>query len=230
MQACFGSELLIYQPIRCILRIINVKGVTIVQINTIKGLKISLFLLFGLAVAGCSQDAGEKEADITTTGENETFQEETVMHNAEVFFGKGAKGVGKAIEKIFSKYGEPNAYMTGSEAGAGLVIGVRYGDGDLFHKIEGTQPIHWTGPSIGLDIGADAAKVFTLVYNLYDTEEIFTRFAAVEGQFFIIGGAGVSVHKKKDIVIAQVRIGVGLRSQLSVGYLKFTKKRSMLPF
>ena len=200
------------------------------NVTTIKGWKISLFLMFGLAIAGCSQNAADKEADITSTGEGETFQEETVMHNAEVFFGKGAKGVGQAIESIFSKYGEPNAYMTGSEAGAGLVVGVRYGGGDLFHKIEGKQPIHWTGPSIGLDIGADAAKVFTLVYNLYDTEEIFTRFAAVEGQFYIIGGAGVSVHKKNDIVIAQIRLGVGLRSQLSIGYLKFTKKRSMLPF
>lgn len=200
------------------------------QMNTIKAWKIGLFIVLGMALAGCSQNTGEKEQDITSTGESDTFQEETVMHNAEVFFGKGAKGVGQAIEKLFAKYGEPNAYMTGREAGAGLVIGVRYGNGQLFHKIEGKQDIHWTGPSIGLDVGADAAKVFTLVYNLYDSEEIFSRFAAVEGQFFLVGGIGVSVHKKDDIVIAQVRLGVGLRTQLSLGYLKFGKKQSLLPF
>ena len=192
--------------------------------------KICLFLAFGLAITGCSQSAGEKEQDITASGENDTFQEETIMHNAEVFFGKGAKGVAQALEQLFSKYGEPNAYMTGKEAGAGLVVGVRYGNGQLFHKIEGQQDIHWTGPSIGLDVGANAAEVFTLIYNLYDTEEIYSRFAAAEGQFFLVGGAGVSVHKKGDIVIAQVRLGVGLRSQLSVGYLKFSKERSLLPF
>jgi len=205
-------------------------GATTVKKNITNTWKICLFLAFGLAITGCSQSAGEKEQDITASGENDTFQEETIMHNAEVFFGKGAKGVAQALEQLFSKYGEPNAYMTGKEAGAGLVVGVRYGNGQLFHKIEGQQDIHWTGPSIGLDVGANAAEVFTLIYNLYDTEEIYSRFAAAEGQFFLVGGAGVSVHKKGDIVIAQVRLGVGLRSQLSVGYLKFSKERSLLPF
>ncbi len=200
------------------------------QINTMKSWKIGIFLALSLVISGCSKDTGNTKKDITRNGKTDTFQEETVMHNAEVFFGKGAKGVGQAVEQLFSKYGEPNAYMTGSEAGAGLVLGVRYGNGQLFHRIEGKKDIHWTGPSIGLDIGADAAKVFTLVYNLYDSEEIFSRFPAVEGQFFIIGGAGVSVHKKDDIVIAQIRVGVGLRTQLSLGYLKFTKERAMLPF
>lgn len=198
--------------------------------NTTKGWKISLFLAFSLALAGCSQNSEKKASNFDAMGENETFEKEAILHNTEVFFGKGAKGVGQAVEQIFSKYGEPNAYMTGSEAGAGLVVGVRYGNGDLYHRIEGNQPIHWTGPSIGLDVGADAAKVFTLVYNLYDSEEIFSRFAAIEGQFFLIGGAGVSVHKKDDIVIAQIRLGVGLRTQLSMGYLKFSKKRQLLPF
>lgn len=205
------------------------KGENVVRKNMIKGWKFSLFLVFGIAVAGCSQNNDNVERDITHNPETETYEKEAIMHNAEVFFGKGAKGVGQAVEKIFSKFGEPNAYMTGSEAGAAIVLGVRYGNGDLFHKIEGKQDIHWTGPSIGIDLGADAAKVFTLVYNLYDTEEIFSRFPAIEGQFFLVGGAGVSVHKKRDIVIAQIRLGVGLRTQLSVGYLKFSRKRSLLP-
>lgn len=200
------------------------------KMTLIKSWKISLFLTLGLVIAGCSQNTGDKEQDITSTEGSETYQEEAILHNAEVFFGKGAKGVGQALEQIFSKYGEPNAYMTGKEAGAGFVVGVRYGDGQLFHKIEGRQDIHWTGPSLGLDVGADAAKVFTLVYNLYDSEEIFSRFAAVEGQFFLIGGAGVSVHRKEDIIVAQVRVGVGLRTQLSIGYLKYSKERSLLPF
>ena len=199
-------------------------------IHTNKSVKISLLLSLCLVLAGCSQTADDTEQDITSTEGSETYEKEDILHNADVFFGKGAKGVGQALEKIFSKYGEPNAYITGREAGAGLVVGVRYGDGYLFHKIEGKQVIHWTGPSLGFDVGADAAKIFTLVYNLYDTEEMFSRFPSVEGQFFLVGGAGVSIHKKGDIVIAQVRLGVGLRTQLSVGYLKFSKEQSLLPF
>lgn len=159
-----------------------------------------------------------------------TFDEETIVGEAAGYLGSGAEEIAKALEKLFKKHGRPNAYIKGSEAGGGLFFGLRYGGGELRHKIEGTQPIHWTGPSIGLDIGADAVKTFALVYNLYDTEEIYRRIGAVEGSAYYIGGLGVSVYTHKDITIAMIRVGVGLRAQASLGYMKFTKKRNFLPF
>ncbi len=160
---------------------------------------------------------------------DDTYDQETVVEAATEALGDGAKGAAKAIESLFKKYGRPNAYIAGSEAGAGLIIGVRYGGGTLMHKIEGQRNIHWTGPSIGLDAGADAVKSFALVYNLYDTEEIYRRITAVEGSFYYVGGAGVSVYTHNDIVIAMVRLGVGLRAQATLGYINFTKEKKLIP-
>ena len=40
-----------------------------------------------------------------------------------------------------------------------MVVGLRYGSGTLNHKIEGQLPVYWTGPSIGLDAGANAGNM-----------------------------------------------------------------------
>ena len=111
-----------------------------------------------------------------------------------------------------------------------MIFGLRYGGGELHHKIEGQRPIHWTGPSLGLDAGADAVKTFALVYGVYDTEEIYKRIGAVEGSFYYVGGMGISYYGDKDLRVAMIRVGVGLRAQATVGYLKFSKKRKYIPF
>ncbi|GHF23486.1 hypothetical protein GCM10017044_17520 [Kordiimonas sediminis] len=160
---------------------------------------------------------------------DDTYDEDTIVDVASDFLGEGAESIAKALESVFKSKGRPNAYITGSEAGAGLVLGLRYGGGTLHHKIEGQRTVHWTGPSIGLDAGADAVKVFGLVYNLYDTEEIYTRIGAVEGSFYYVGGLGMSYYGNNDLSIAFVRVGVGLRAQATVGYLNITKKKRILP-
>ena len=55
-------------------------------------------------------------------------------------------------------------------------------------RSKATQPVYWTGPSIGFDAGANAANTFVLVYNLYDTEDLYKRFPAGEGQAYFVGG------------------------------------------
>ena len=164
-----------------------------------------------------------------STDEN-TYDEATIIEKGSAHLGEGAEVIAKALEDVFKKNGRPNAYIEGSEAGGGLIVGLRYGDGVLNHKIEGSRKVHWTGPSVGLDAGADAVKVFALVYGLYDTEEIYRRIGAMEGSFYWIGGLGVSMYGNKDFNIAMVRVGVGLRAQASVGYLNITKKRRWVPF
>ena len=97
-------------------------------------------------------------------------------------FGKGAEGLARLIEDVLNKQGEPNGYIVGREAGGAFVVGVRYGSGTLFHKVEGQRPVYWTGPSIGFDVGANAGNTFVLVYNLHDTEELYERYPGGRGR------------------------------------------------
>ena len=94
---------------------------------------------------------------------SDTVEKDNVLAAAEGVFGRGAEGLAGLIEDILSKQGEPTAYITGSEAGGAMVIGLRYGKGTLYHKTQGDMPVYWTGPSVGFDFGGDANKVFVLV-------------------------------------------------------------------
>ena len=161
---------------------------------------------------------------------NGTYQENDVLAAAEGVFGKGAEGLAKLIEKIFKDQGRPNAYVAGREAGGAFVVGLRYGSGTLFHKIEGQRPIYWQGPSVGFDIGANGAKTFVLIYNLYDTQELFRRYPAAEGNVYVVGGFTASYLRRGDIVVIPIRLGVGWRLGANIGYMRFREKSSWSPF
>lgn len=158
------------------------------------------------------------------------YREDDLIGAAEGVFGKGASGLADLIKDLLKKQGEPNAYIVGREASAALVVGLRYGSGTLHHKIEGERPVYWTGPSIGFDVGANAASTFVLVYNLYDSEELYARFPAGEGQAYLIGGFHVSYLRKGDKVLIPVRSGAGLRLGINAGYMKFSRQQKWLPF
>ena len=132
-----------------------------------------------LLLAGCATGGGGNAGGSQATTEDNSYDEESVLDAAEGVFGKGAEGLAGLIEKAFADNGRPNAYIAGEEAGGGLLFALRYGNGTLHHKIEGQQPVHWTGPSVGFEAGGDAAKVFTLIYNLYDTDDMYRRYPAV---------------------------------------------------
>lgn len=162
--------------------------------------------------------------------QSKTYQKDDLIGAAEGVFGKGAAGLAGLIEDLLRKQGEPNAYITGREGGGALIVGVRYGSGTLFHKVEGQRPVYWTGPSVGLDAGANAGSTFVLVYNLYNSEDIYKRFPAGEGQAYLVGGFNVSYLRKGDVVLIPIRMGVGLRLGVNAGYMKFSKKQKWLPF
>jgi hypothetical protein len=69
-----------------------------------------------------------------------------------------------------------------------------------------------------------------LVYNLYNTDELYHRFPAGEGQAYLIGGFNVSYMRRGNIVLIPVRSGVGLRLGVNAGYMKFTQKHKWMPF
>ena len=159
-----------------------------------------------------------------------TYGEDDLIGAAEGVFGKGAEGLAKLIEDLLKKQGEPVGYIVGREAGGAFIVGARYGSGTLHHKVEGAQKVYWTGPSIGFDAGASAANTFVLVYNLYDTEELFKRFPAGEGQAYFVGGMHASYLRRGDVVLIPIRVGAGVRLGVNAGYMRFSKKQRWSPF
>ena len=159
-----------------------------------------------------------------------SFKQDDLIGAAEGVFGKGAKGLGEIMEKILKDQGEPNAYIAGREASGAFVVGLRYGSGTMTHGVEGKRPVYWTGPSVGFDIGGDAANVFVLVYNLYDSQDLFKRYPQVEGRAFFVGGFSATYLRRGDVAIIPIRQGVGVRLGANIGYMKFSEKSKWLPF
>ncbi len=161
---------------------------------------------------------------------SDTYGEDDLIGAAEGVFGKGAEGLAKMIEDLLKKQGRPNGYIVGREAGGAFIVGARYGSGTLHHKVEGEQRVYWTGPSVGLDAGANAANTFVLVYNLYDTDDLYKRYPAGEGQAYFVGGLNASYLRRGDVVLIPIRVGAGLRLGLNAGYMKFSRQQKWVPF
>ena len=158
------------------------------------------------------------------------YQDNDVLAAAEGVFGKGAEGLAKLIEKILKDQGRPNAYIAGREVGGAVVVGLRYGSGTLFHGVEGQRPVYWTGPSVGFDLGANGAKTFVLVYNLFDGQDLFRRYPAAEGNVYVVGGFTASYLRRGDVVLIPIRLGVGWRVGANLGYMRFSEKARWSPF
>jgi hypothetical protein len=159
-----------------------------------------------------------------------TYQKDDLIGAAESVFGKGAQGLGKLIEDILKKQGRPNGYIVGRESGGSFILGLRYGSGTLNHRVEGQKPVYWTGPSLGMDAGANSGSAFILVYNLYDTEDIYNNFGAAEGAAYAGGGFNVGHMRRGDVVLIPIRVGAGLRLGVNVGYMRISKKQRWRPF
>jgi hypothetical protein len=162
--------------------------------------------------------------------EGATYKRDDLIGAAEGVFGKGAAGLAGVIEKILKEQGQPNAYIAGREVSGAFIVGLRYGSGTLRHKIEGDRTAYWTGPSLGFDAGGDATKTFVLVYNLYDSQDLYKRFGQIEGRAYFIGGFSVTYLRKNNVVLIPVRLGVGVRLGANFGYMKFSEKSQWFPF
>ena len=162
--------------------------------------------------------------------EEDNYSEDTVFDDAADFFGEGTEGLGEVIEKIFKEHGRPNAIIKGEEASGALGVGARYGSGTLNMKSGGNMTVHWTGPSIGFDAGANASKVYVLVYHLPNTDALFQRFPAIDGSLYFIGGISANYHQSDNIILAPMRLGAGLRAGVNVGYMKYTREKTWNPF
>lgn len=186
---------------------------------------LQLALLAGLlAVVPAFAADTEKDAD------KDTYDQDSILKDAADFFGQSTEGLARVIEKAFKDHGRPNGYIRGQEASGAITVGVRYGDGTLKLKKGATRKVYWQGPSIGFDLGANISKVFVLVYHLPSTEKIFQRFPAVDGSLYYVGGVGINYQQRDNIILAPIRLGVGLRAGASIGYMHYTRTKTLNPF
>src|SRR5579863_5991001 len=96
----------------------------------------------------------------------ETYSQNELVSNVSDFFGVTAENAGAVIERIFRDNGRPTAYIAGTEGSGAFFFGLRYGKGLMYMKNRPHLRVFWQGPAIGFDWGGDAARVFTLCYNL----------------------------------------------------------------
>jgi hypothetical protein len=146
------------------------------------------------------------------------------------FFGTVSRGLASVIETAVSRWGQPNGYVLGEEAGGAFIGGLRYGEGMLYTKNAGDLKVFWQGPTLGWDFGGEGARTMMLVYNLPATEAIYQRFAGIDGSAYLVGGFGMTALTASDIVLVPIRSGVGLRLGANLGYLKFTPVSTWNPF
>lgn len=159
-----------------------------------------------------------------------TYSKNEILKAIEEFFGEGAEGLGDVVAKAYEDNGAPNAYIAGDEVSAALGVGIRYGKGNLQTRGAYKGQVYWQGPSIGFDAGANASKVFVLIYRLPSIDALFQRYPGVEGSLYFIGGVGMNYLAAEDTVVAPVRLGAGWRQGINVGYMDFTREASVNPF
>jgi hypothetical protein len=146
------------------------------------------------------------------------------------FFEGGSRGLAELVARAFKDLGQPVGFIKGNEGGGALVVGFRYGVGTLYLKGQPPVPVYWQSPSVGLDLGVNAGKVFTLVYGMNRPDQIFQRFPGVDGSAYVLGGFGMNYQRVGDITLAPIRVGVGLRLGANVGYQSYTREQTINPF
>lgn len=179
--------------------------------------------------AASSSTATSTSGSSTTTASADTYEQSEIVTEVSNFFGITAEAAGQAVERVFRDNGRPVGYIRGEEVAGAVGVGLRYGEGTLTMKRGPAKKVFWQGPSVGFDTGANASKVFTLVYGLNDSEKIYQRFPGVEGSAYLVGGVGVNLQRSGDVTLAPMRAGVGLRAGANIGYLNYTRERNILP-
>jgi hypothetical protein len=167
---------------------------------------------------------------VTGSAQGAAVPRRDVFTAAEGVFGRGARGLAGLLENILRDQGEPIAYIAGQEASGAFIFGARWGSGTMHHQIEGDRDVYWTGPSLGFDVGGDVNKVFVLVYNLHDSQQLFRRYPGGEGHMYFVGGFSATYLRRGDVVLIPVRLGGGVRLGVNVNYMRFSERNRWLPF
>ena len=146
------------------------------------------------------------------------------------FFGATSGALASAVERVFSKYGMPNGYILGQEAGGAFIGGLRYGEGKLHTKNAGGHPVYWQRPSVGFGYGLEGNRTMMLVYNLPTIDFVYNRFFGVSGSAYAIGGLNVTALTRQGVNIIPISTGIGARLGVNLSYLKMTRMPVANPF
>ena len=164
-----------------------------------------------------------------TVADDDTYSQDEIVQNAAGFFGATTEAVAKVVQHIFQDQGLPDAYIKGDEGSAAVIVGLRYGSGWLVRKQREPIQVYWKGPSVGFDVGGNASKCFTLVYDLREDRRLFQRFPGVEGSIYFVAGLGINYQRSGGVTLAPMRTGVGLRAGVNAQYQVYTDKRDWFP-
>lgn len=160
---------------------------------------------------------------------SDAFTPNEIVQAGADFFGVSTEVMAKAVQRVFEDLGQPDAYIKGDEGSGAFVIGLRYGSGWLIRKGMEPSKVYWRGPSVGLDVGGNGSKVFTLVYNLRDAGRLYQRYPGVEGSFYFVAGIGVNYLRSGGVTLAPMRTGVGWRAGVNVHYQVYSETRDWFP-
>jgi hypothetical protein len=175
--------------------------------------------------------AGDVLADPDpASGSPGEYSPEEIINNGHRFFGSVSRGLAEIVEAATKRWGKPNGYVLGQEAGGAFIGGLRYGEGIMYTRNAGDLKVFWQGPSLGFDAGADGDRTMMLVYNLPATNAIFRRYGGVEGSAYLVGGFGMTALVNDNVFVVPIRSGLGARLGFNVSYLKFTESSTWNPF
>ena len=163
------------------------------------------------------------------TSDDATYTEHEITQATANFFGTTTEVAAKAVQRVFKDLGQPDAYIKGDEGSGAFVVGARYGSGWLIRKNHDPKKVYWKGPSVGFDIGGNASKCFTLIYNLKSERRLYQRFPGIEGSIYYVAGIGVLYMRSGGVTLAPMRTGVGLRAGVNAQYEVFSDKRDWFP-
>jgi hypothetical protein len=182
------------------------------------------------ATVAASAATAQTTSTATRVSKRSTYSTDEIMAQGHQFFGKTSRGIAQAIEYVFQSQGEPSAYIVGEEGSGAFIGGLRYGEGTIYYKNGAKKHIYWQGPSLGFDFGGNGSRTLTLVYNSQSPEDLYDRFAGVEGTAYLVGGVGVNLQRKDNITLAPIRTGMGARLGANIGYLKYSPRATWNPF
>lgn len=146
------------------------------------------------------------------------------------FFGTISTSLASVIEHAFASVGRPTAYILGTEGGGAFLAGLRYGSGTLYLRSGGTAKVYWHGPTLGYDVGAEGGRTLILIYKLTEPRQLYRSYSGIDGSAYFVGGVGMTLLKRGDVVMAPIRSGLGLRLGANIGYLRFTDRPTWNPF
>ncbi|MCL2385369.1 MAG: DUF1134 domain-containing protein [Alphaproteobacteria bacterium] len=183
-------------------------------------------LAAGLTLLGSEQARADPAPD-SRPGE---YTPDEIVQNGHRFFGSISRGLAEIVEEATNRWGKPNGYVLGQEAGGAFIGGLRYGEGTLYTRNAGNMQVFWQGPSLGFDAGADGDRTMMLVYNLPATNAIYRRYGGVDGSAYLVGGFGMTALVNDGVYVVPIRSGLGARLGFNVSYLKFTDRSTWNPF